>query len=157
MRNLIAGLLLLCLSLSPLHAQDWTAVQALPADTPVRVEELSGRGHRLHGRLATVEDAQLTLLVRGRPIVIPRDSIGRLERERRDPLWNGIMLGAAFSLAMRVAFAGEACARTADPQCTIQGTLAGAAIGAFIDYQIKGHRVIYVAPPPTVTFLRMSF
>jgi hypothetical protein len=157
MRNVIAALPLLCLPLSPLHAQDWTAVQTLPADTPVRVEEVSRPGHRLHGRLATVEDARLTLLVRGKPIVIARASIGRVERERRDPLWNGMMLGAALSLAMRVAFAGEACARTADPQCTIQGTLVGAALGAFIDYQIKGHRLIYVAPPPTVTFLRMSF
>jgi len=90
-------------------------------------------------------------------IAIPRASIRRLDHERRDPLWNGIVLGAVFSLVMRVAFAGEACARAKEPLCTIQGTLVGAGLGAFIDYQIKGHRVIFVAPQPAVTLLRVSF
>ena len=107
MRMIIAGLLLLCLRPLPLAAQDWAAVQALPVDTPVRVEEQGGRGGQLRGRIATVGDAQLTLLVRGKPIVISRASIRRLDHERRDPLWNGIVLGAVFSLAMRVAFAEE--------------------------------------------------
>jgi len=157
MRMMIAGLLLFCLAPLPLAAQDWAAVQALPVDTPVRVEEQGGRGDRLRGRIATVGDAQLTLLVRGKPIAIPRASIRRVDHERRDSLWNGIVLGAVFSLAMRVAFAGEACARAKEPSCTIQGTLVGAGLGAFIDYQIKGHRVIFVAPQPAVTLLRVSF
>jgi hypothetical protein len=104
-----------------------------------------------------VEDAQLTLLVRGKQVAIPRAAIGRVESERRDPLWNGLILGAVLSLGMRAAFSGETCSRSPEPFCTIKGTVVGAGIGAFIDFQIKGHRVIYDARPSGVALLRVRF
>lgn len=153
-RAVIAPLFLLCLTASPLSAQDWAAVQALPADTPVRIVAQAGG---LHGRISVVEETQLTVIARGKSIVIPRAAIVRLEQERRDKLWNGMLLGALASLGMRVAFGTEACSRTPEPRCTIQGLSVGAGLGAFIDHQIKAHPVIYQSPQSTSTFLRWSF
>jgi hypothetical protein len=157
MRKVIAALFVLSVSTPPLQAQDWTAVLALPTDTTVRIKEQGGQGNELQGRITIVENEQLTLLVRGKPIVITRSSIRRIERERRDSLWNGIVLGAVFSLVMRVAFADEACARTRDPQCTIKGTAIGAGLGAFVDHLITTRRLIYTAPEATGALLRVRF
>ena len=158
MRTVITVVSLIsCLCASPLLAQDWGAVQSLPPDAIVRIEEQAVGGNRVRGRIVSVEDAQLTLRVRDNPIVIPRTSIARIELERRDSLWNGLVLGAVFSAVMRVAFADEACSRTKDPGCTLQGIAVGAGLGALIDSQFKGRRVIYDAAQPPVTFLRVSF
>jgi hypothetical protein len=153
----LAGMLLVGASTSPLFAQDWTAVQALPSDTPVRVEELGGKDGHVEGRIQRVDDAQLILLVRGKPIVIPRALIGRIEQRRSDPVWEGMIFGALYAIAMRVAFSGEACSRSSDPYCTIAGIGVGAAIGSFIDYQVPARREIYRAPPTPVTLMRLSF
>jgi hypothetical protein len=147
-------LFVLCWSAVTLRAQDWADVQALPPDTAVRIVAAGGE---LRGRITAIEDTQLTVLARSRPWVIRRDEIVRLEREIRDPLWNGMIIGALAILALRVAFYGEACARDTDPGCTLKGVLGGAALGAFVDFQTRRHDVIYRAPPPTLTFLRWSF
>ncbi len=157
MRKVTAALFLWWLSTPPLQAQDWSAVLALPPDTTVRIKEQAGRGGEIQGRISVVENEQLTLLVRGKPIVITRSSIRGIERERRDSLWNGILIGAVFSLVMRVAFADEACARTRDPQCTFRGTAIGAGFGAFVDHMITTRRVIYTAPGATGALLRVRF
>jgi hypothetical protein len=107
--------------------------------------------------MTAVDDTRLTVLARGKPWVIPRDRIFRLEREIKDPLWNGMIAGALASLALRIAFYGEACARTPEPRCTVQGVLTGAGLGAFIDFQIRRHPVVYRAPQPALTLLRWSF
>ena len=153
-RASIAWLVLFCWNASPAGAQDWTAVMTLPADARVRVVSQDGR---VHGRVSSVDDAQLTVIARGTPIAIPRAAIVRLERERRDALWNGLIIGALASLAMRVAFGSEACSRTPEPRCTLQGVLVGTALGAFVDYQVTAHPVIYAAPAPSITLLRRSF
>jgi hypothetical protein len=153
-KAIITAVLLFCLSASPLLGQDWTAVQALPADTPVRV---LAQGGRVDGRISVVDDTQLRLIARGKPVVIPRAAVVRVEQERRDPLWNGLLIGALASLGLRLAFGGEACSRTPDPRCTVQGLLVGAGLGAFIDHQIRRHPVIYDASQPTVMLLRWLF
>jgi hypothetical protein len=157
LKQTLAGMLLVGVSASPLFAQDWTAVQALPRDTSVRVEELGGRGGHVEGRLHAVDDAQLTLLVRGKPVAIPKVSIGRIEQRRRDPVWEGMIFGAIYAIAMRIAFSSEACSRSKDPYCTIAGIGVSATIGALIDHQIQGRREIYRAAPTPVTLMRLSF
>lgn len=141
-----------------LLAQDWGAVQALAVDTPVRIGELGGRGGQLRGRIRAVEDAQLTVLVKGKPIVVPRSSIGRIEREERDSIWNGVIIGAGVMLVLRAfgGLTGEGCLGRKEPHCTLAGVAMGAAFGALIDYENKKRTVIYVSGP-TVTLLRLSF
>jgi len=153
---ILSGFLWLGLT-SSITAQDWTTVQALPIGTPVRIEQPDAGSGPVEGRIETVQDAALSLLVRGQRITIPREAIQRLTREHRDPLWNGLLIGASLSLVVRVAFAGEACGHASDPRCTIQGALIGAGLGAFVDSRIRRHRLVYDASPPALTLLRMSF
>ena len=155
--TIISAFLISGLSAPPLLAQDWEAVRTLPSDAHVRIQEQGADGNGLRGRIVEVQDAQLTLQIRDRSIIVPRISIGRVELERRDSLWNGLLIGAVISAVMRVAFADEACSRTKDPQCTLQGIAVGAGAGAFIDSRFRGHRVIYDAASAPLTFLRVSF
>jgi hypothetical protein len=142
---------------SVLHAQDWAAVQLLPPNTPVRIAELGGSGREIRGRIASVDENQLRLLRGGRIVPLPRTSIARIDQERRDPIWEGVLFGALYAVAMRIAFADEACARWPEPQCSIAGIALSAAAGGFIDFQIRGYRRIYDAPATIVTIVRWSF
>lgn len=144
MRGMIVISLMLCLVSSSLSAQDWAAVQALPADTPIRVKELARRGGEISGRLLTVENAQLTLLRRGTPVVIPKASIARIEQLRRDPVWEGMIIGGLYAAAMRIAFKDEVWR----PRDTIGNFVVSIGIGAFIDRQLQGRREIYRASQP---------
>ena len=146
--------LLFCGIVSPVWAQDWTATRTIPAGTPVRV---STSGGRVEGRLSLIDDRQIRIVSAGKLVEIPRTDVVRLERKRRDPLWNGMLIGALTSLALRAAFGGEACSRTPEPRCTTQGVVAGAAFGALVDLQITGYRVIYAAPQPTIPTLQWRF
>jgi hypothetical protein len=139
------------------HAQDWAAVQLLPPNTPVRIAELGGSGREIRGRIDTVDEKQLMLRRGSRIVPVPRTSIARIDQERRDPIWEGVLFGALYAVAMRIAFADEACARWPEPQCSIAGIALSAAAGGFIDFQIRGYRRIYNAPATTVTVLRWSF
>ena len=147
-------LLLFCGIVSPLWAQDWTAARAIPADTPVRVVTSGGR---VEGRLSLIDDRQMRIVSAGKVVEVSRTDVVRLERKHRDPLWNGMLVGALTSLALRAAFGGEACSRTPEPRCTAQGLAAGAAFGTLVDFQITGYRVIYSAPEPIITTLRWRF
>lgn len=153
-------LLILVFSLSSVRllAQDWGAVQALAVDTPVRIEELGGHRGQLRGRIRAVEDAQLTVLVKGKPIVVPRPSIGRIERVERDALWNGVIIGAGVMLVLRAlgGLTGEGCLGRKEPHCTLAGVAMGAGFGALIDYENQKRTVIYAAGS-AVTLLRLSF
>ena len=146
----------ICLAATPVFAQqDWGAVQALPSDTPVRVHELGGRRGHVEGRLLSVESMQLTLIRRGKPVTIPKAQIGRIEQRRRDPLWEGMILGALYAVAMQAAYGDDSWTR----KQVLAGFSTSIAVGAFIDYQIQGSRTVYRAPDPnvTITMLRLSF
>jgi len=136
-------LLLFIGTASDSYPQDWTAARTIPADTPVRI---STSGGRVEGRLSLVDDRQIRVLSHGKLVEVPRTDVVRLERKRRDSLWNGLLVGALTSLALRAAFGGEACSRTPEPRCTTQGVVVGAALGAFVDLQITGYHVVYAAP-----------
>jgi hypothetical protein len=142
---------------SRVSAQDWPAVQALPPNTPVRITELGGSGREIRGRIGAVDDTQLILLRGNTSVPVPKTSIARIDQERRDPIWEGILIGALSALAMRLAFNSEACARSPDPQCTITGLAVGAAVGGFIDFQIRGYRRVYDAPGTVAALLRLPF
>lgn len=139
---------------SPVWAQDWTAALTTPADTRVRVFTSGGR---VEGRLSLIDDRQIRIVSDGKLVEVPRSDVVRLERKRRDPLWNGMIVGALTSLALRAALGGEACSRTPEPRCTTQGLMVGAALGTLVDFQITGYRAIYAAPQPTITSLRWRF
>ena len=112
----------------------------------------------------SVSHAQ-TVLRSGRPVVIPRAMIGRVYRVRRDPPWEGSVIGVLVGLVMRAAYRGEGCLSDPEPACTLKGLAALGAMGAAIDYGIDDVRVVYKAPKtsapasgrPTITLLRLAF
>jgi hypothetical protein len=146
------------------QTQDWSAVQALPRETRVVVRELGGRGGHVRGRLLLANDSEVTVLRGGRPVVIPKAMIGRIDEIRRDRVWEGAVIGVLYALIMRAVFAGGACLGP-EPECTLKGAAMAAGVGALIDYGMDDERVIYRAAKtsrsqrqkPAVTLLRLSF
>ena len=98
----------LCLPF-PIQAQtgDWALVQALRSGTEIRLENRARS--RTHGRIDTVEDTQLTLLVRNKLFVIPRSAIAKIERFGPDQMGKkarrGALIGAASGVIQAYALA----------------------------------------------------
>jgi hypothetical protein len=165
MRPLLGLGVLIVLSPGICHAQDWSAVQALPRDTRVVVRELGRHGGYVRGRLLLTNDAEITVLRGRRAVVVPRAMIGRIDEIRRDPVWQGALIGVMYALIMRVSFAAEACLNKPEPQCTLKAAVLAGGVGALIDYGIDDDRVIYRAgsasrsprQKPAITLLRLSF
>lgn len=82
--------------------------------------------------------------------------IGRIDEVQRDPVWKGLIIGALYGVLAR-AYGGEACFAREDPGCTLKMSALSAGVGALIDYGIDDERIVYKAPKPTITLLRMSF
>ena len=151
---------LLAPSISDAQTQDWSAVQALPRETRVIVRELGGHGRHVghvRGRLLLVKDSEITVLRGGRPVVIPRTEIGRIDKVRRDPVWEGMIIGVLYALIMRATFGAEAPGGNREPRSTLTSVAITGGIGALIDLGNDEERVVYRAPKPTITLLRMSF
>ena len=161
----LSAVILLFPVISPARAQDWSAVQALSREARVIVRELGGRGGHVRGRLLLTSDSDITVLRGSRPVVIPRAMIQRIDEIRRDPVWQGAVIGVLYALIMRASLAGEACLGKSEPECTLPAAAITGGIGALIDYGIDDDRVIYRAPKTSrpqggkqaVTLLRMTF
>lgn len=161
--RLTAVLLLPGISYAQSH--DWAAVQALPREARVVVRELGGRGGHVGGRLLLTTDSEITVLRGRRPVVVPRVLIGRIDEIRRDPVWEGAVIGVVYALIMRAFFAGEACLAIPEPECTLRAAALSGGAGALIDYGIDDDRVVYRAANASrsqrgkaaVTLLRVSF
>ena len=161
MRMLLMCVAALAMVIAPAYtyaqAHDWTAVRALPRDTNLIVKELGGRGGHVRGRLLLATNSEITVLKGGRPIIIQRSTIGRIDEVRSDSVWAGAIIGVAYALVMRATYAGEACLGRSEPSCTLKSATIAGGLGALIDYSIKDERVAYKAPKPSVTFLRLAF
>jgi hypothetical protein len=100
-------------------------------------------GVQIDGVLLRTAPDGLTLLVDGQQRLIPTDSVGRVEK--RDSLWNGMLIGAAPGALLGIMAAGASCS----PHCgrdvpigaLINGAI-GAGIGALIDSQIDGYSTV---------------
>ena len=114
---------------------DWSSVEALAAGTSVRVETMSGDA--LNGKLSGVTDEALTLLHRGKTVVLNRNNIGRVYRREGSPRVRGALVGAVvggsigFGTGLGVYLpARDDMVGTTVPGLTFIGALAGAGIGA---------------------------
>ena len=146
-------------------AHDWASVQALPREVRVIVRELGGRGGHVRGKFLLATETEITVLRAGRPVVIPKIAIARVDQIRRDPVWEGAVIGALFALISRAVFAGEACSTFPEPKCTLHGVAMSAGLGALFDFGVDDDRVVYRAPKaarsprgsPAATLFRLSF
>jgi uncharacterized protein YcfJ len=145
MRILIIALAFV-LSATAAHGQTWQKLQAEPKPVAVRVYEAAGKAWSYaDGKLLLVKDDELTIL-RGRtPIVIPKAVISKVETRRRDPVWDGMVIGALVNTLMGTVLGGwQGCTNTSE--CAIGGIAVGAGFGALIDWRTVGARAVYKAP-----------
>lgn len=119
----------------------------------VYVVETSGRESR--GKIVSFSSLALTLAVAGTDRAVSADDVVRVDRRRRDSIWNGVLLGAGAG-----ALVGFGLGRGADsPTCprsgvecgqgALIGTVGGAvwgAIGGWIaDALVRKRETIYDA------------
>jgi hypothetical protein len=161
----IAYLVLPSVSYAQTPSHDWASVQALPREVRVIVRELGSRGGHIGGKFLLATETDITVLRAGRPVVIPKNVIARVDQIRRDPVWEGAVIGAIAALVLRAVYAGESCSAPPEPRCTLQGVAMSAGLGALFDLGIDDDRVVYRAakPPrspqgrPAATLFRLSF
>jgi len=113
-------------------------------------------GIQVGGRFLRFSPQELALLVDGKNRVIPSDRIGRIEK--RDPLWNGMLIGAVPAALVGMLGAGASCSPHCDRDVPL-GMLAfgaiGAGVGALIDFGIHGYSVIDGEPVASPNALRV--
>jgi hypothetical protein len=128
------------------------AIAAVLASVPAAAQNVGDRifvternGVQTGGRLVHFSADGLTLQVDGRERVIPSTGVGRIEK--RDSLWNGMLIGALPAALMGVTGAGvicsfhSHCAHDMFAMGLVYGAM-GAGIGAAIDSSIHGYSVV---------------
>jgi hypothetical protein len=119
----------------------------------ISVVDASGR--EVTGRVATLSDIAVALIVDGIRQEFASDRIERVYRRRRDPVKNGVLIGAATGAAV-----GFSAGRSADsPACPrsgiecgqgamigiVGGALWGAVGGWIVDLLIRKREIVYQA------------
>jgi hypothetical protein len=136
----------LALCASAAQAQTWGDLQAVPRDATVRVFEMGGKGWAFaDGRLVLVKDNELTILRSGRPLVIPKAAIARVDKRHRDSPVEGALIGALLGIVAMRAGGGQGC-EGSGASCTGTFMLTYGLLGTFIDWEIVGRRTVYRAP-----------
>jgi hypothetical protein len=158
MRILIIALAALLIAVAESRAQtDWDALRKLPEEANLEVYELGGRGHTT-GKLLRLDDSQLTILRAGRPVVVPRAVIGRIQHRKSDPIWGGLILGVLWGLLATHSYAAEACLSDPQPACTLKAIAVTAPLGAFIDWRIQRRKTVYKSPTAiAITLFKTEF
>jgi hypothetical protein len=100
-------------------------------------------GAQTEGRVLRLSPQELVLLADGKEQAIPTSRIGRVEK--RDALWNGMLIGAFPSALVGAGAAGASCS----PHCGRDVSLGmlvfgamGAGVGAFVDSRIRGYSIL---------------
>lgn len=128
------------------QAQTWGELQKVPKEATVRVYEAAGKHWSFaDGKLLLVKDNELTILRSGRPLVIPKASIARVEKRHRDWPVEGALIGALVGIGVMAAGAGQGC-NSIGAGCVGGFMLGYGLLGTFIDWQHVGRRTVYTAP-----------
>jgi hypothetical protein len=117
--------------------------------TPVLADEVivtqSASGEELRGRLLELSPESLAILVDGRRVDLPIDTVLRIDA-RTDPVKDGAIIGAAIMGAA----SGVSCAAYGGTASCVTGIIVeaglGALIGAGVDALHKGRTPIYIKP-----------
>lgn len=122
----------------------------------VYVIDTSGRETR--GRVATLSDVALTVTVDKTRRAFAADDVRRIDRRRRDSVWNGLLMGAGAGALLGFGFGrsvdSPACPRPRI-ECgqgavigTVGGGLWGAVGGWITDALIRKREIIYAPRGP---------
>ena len=103
-------------------------------------------GEELHGYLLELSPTTLAMLVNGKRVEMPIDSVLRIDG-RRDSVKNGAVIGAAISAGLGLIVCAEGHGSTASCASGLAlNAAAGALIGAGIDAMHQGRTTIYRKP-----------
>ena len=101
------------------------------------------QGRQTGGRFLRASVEELVLGEGAHEIMIPLSTIGRVEK--RDSVWNGMLIGAAPSALVGMGAAGASCSPHCGRDVTV-GALVfggiGAGIGALVDSTIPGYSIV---------------
>ncbi len=123
----------------------------------VCVVDASGRETR--ERIVSISDVHLTVTAAGPDRVFHADTIRRVDRWRRDSIWNGVLMGAGAGALVGLGVGRSADSRSC-PRSAVecgQGVLIGTAGGAIwgalggwvVDALIRKRETVYAAAPTT--------
>lgn len=132
------------------------AIVALLVSMPASAQEISEKveagdtifitdrnGVQTEGRLLHLKPEGLTLLVGGQERLIPPGGVGRIEK--RDSLWNGMLIGGAASAGLIGIVVGATCSSDCGglvlPVVAFYGGI-GAGIGALIDSAVHSYSTV---------------
>ena len=112
-------------------------------------------GEELRGRLIELSPDTLSLLVKGRRVDVPRDSVLRIDATG-DSLVNGTVIGAAILGGLCALTCGQGLDSTDDlPAAVLASAGWGALFGALIDLTREGRRPIYIKAGPSGAAMQM--
>jgi hypothetical protein len=104
----------------------------------------SSSGEELRGRLVELSPTTLALLVNGRRVEVPMDTVLRIDGTH-DSVRNGAIIGAAFFGGMCALACGQGLNNIDElPRAVLINTAYGALIGASLDAMHKGRSPIYI-------------
>lgn len=128
-------------------------VSGQPANSPAELAARLESGHTIfvldtmsrevRGVFGELTGSGITLMVDGKLRELPFAEVRRVTRHGGDPLWNGVLIGAAVGGLSGAAFGGAAPA--------VGAAVFYGGIGALVDMVRKGRVVVYDAPRPSVT------
>lgn len=147
MRTFLSACAVVATTAVPAVAQAPAASNAWASGVGGEVRVTGPDGQRTVGLFRGVDADTLRLLVVDQEVVVPRESIVKLER-RGDSLWNGFLIGAAVGLVPAVVLAGEVEAGGGNVAAAIvAGVSVYGLIGAGIDAMHTGWTTVYEATP----------
>jgi hypothetical protein len=130
---------------------DWEAVKKLAPHAAVRIKGLTGP-RQVRGQLESVDDAQLTVITDGKPLVLSRQAIRQLDiatgrRHVKKQALMGLGIGAALG-----ALLGWIAGAEIDDRARTQDVLIWAGVGTTVGV-IKGlidreYALVYRSPSP---------
>jgi len=112
-----------------------------------RVRVIDKSGNMIEGKIADISADSLTL--RGRKASLSADSIQVIQKRRKDPWWNGLLIGGGAGAAGGIILAESRCSD--DSECSAIARVAfipagvgiGMAMGALIDSAVSKYDTVF--------------
>jgi uncharacterized protein YcfJ len=129
----------------PVHTLD-DLKKVISVGNSVRVIDKSG--NEINGKVENISSD--SLILNGRRISLPANSIRELQKRRNDPWWNGFLIGGGIGAAAGLLVAQAQCGGN-DSECAAiakvafipAGMAIGMATGALIDRSIARYDTVY--------------
>lgn len=122
------------------------------------------RGEKIQGKVLQVSGSSLALESGRNRMDFSGDAILEIRKRKKDPWWNGALIGGGIGVAAGLIAArnecggnDSECSAIAIPVFVLPGIGIGAAAGALIDRSIRKLEIVFTSvAPPSSTAIRIS-